>query len=398
MPARFLSSGRYKKVTPPSGSCQPEADDQAEFPGRLLFRPQQTFALNTQRCLINRGQFTIPSTYHSPNPLGSRQKSAFSQGRARLLHYLDSRSRWLAPVCAIGLVVPIISEGLAGSSSTVEWLVDLASHWQWLYLVGLIFACSVAVLHGRRRVLWLLVLPLFWLTSAKPEPDVGHVKIPSASVLTVATFNVHMGNHDTTTLVQWLDEEKPDVLVLHEVSPGYAKELDALNDYPFRHLVPRNDPFGMAVLSRYPIVQKQTVEDGGGLQHIDAQLDWNGQPIRLTAWHPMPPISQHDHTKRNRQLHALAQAAKASGKPAIVAGDLNATPWSNAFSKLDQSGLRRASGLSPTWPAVGRGWMGIPIDHVLVTPHWQVVKQGVGPNLGSDHLPVIVRIALRGNE
>lgn len=339
----------------------------------------------------------MPSRYRSPSPLSSRRKSAFPQGRARWFRYLDTRSRWLAPVCAFGLVVPILSEGLAGSSNTMEWLVDLVSHWQWLFLVGLVFACTITVFNDRHRALWLLALPLFWMTAAKPAPDDEYEKTPSANVLTVATFNVHMGNHDTTALARWLAEAKPDVLVLHEVSPDYAKGLDALNAYPFRHLVPRNDPFGIAVLSRLPMAQVQIVEDGDGLHHIETQLDWSGQPIRLTAWHPMPPISQYDHTKRNHQLQALAKAAKASGQPAIVAGDLNATPWSNAFSKLDQAGLRRASGLAPTWPAVGYGWMGIPIDHVLVTPQWSVVKQGVGPYLGSDHLPVIVQIALRKN-
>ncbi len=108
----------------------------------------------------------------------------------------------------------------------------------------------------------------------------------------------------------------------------------------------------------------------------------------------MPPLSRYDHSMRNRQLHTFAKAAKMAGLPAFVAGDLNATPWSNAFSKLDQAGLRRATGLTPTWPAIGRGWMGIPIDHVLVTPHWSVVERRVGPNIGSDHFPVMVRIAL----
>lgn len=311
-----------------------------------------------------------------------------------MFRYLDTRSRWLAPICAFGLVMPILSEGLVGSYNTMEWLVDLVSHWQWMFLVGLVFACTITVFNDRRRALWLLALPLFWMTAAKPAPDDEYEKIPSANVLTVVTFNVHMGNHDTTTLARWLAETKPDVLVLHEVSPEYAKGLDAITDYPFRYLVPRNDPFGMAVLSRFPLVQAQTVEDGDGLRHILTQLDWSGQPIRLTAWHPMPPISQYAHTKRNYQLQTLAKAARASGQPAIVAGDLNATPWSNAFSKLDQAGLRRATGLTPTWPAIGYGWIGIPIDHVLVTQQWSVVQREVGPNLGSDHLPVIVRIAL----
>ena len=318
--------------------------------------------------------------------------------QAHLHRFLDKRARWLAPICAFGLATPIISEGLVGFSGTSEWIIDLASHWQWLYLAGLVLACAIAGINDRRWVWWLLALPLFWLTASEPTPSMRHEKPPNASVLTVASANVHLGNHDTATLVRWLAEAKPDALVLQEVSPEYAKQLDILRDYPFRHLVPRNDPFGIVVLSRFPITHSQTVKDEDGIEHIDALIDWNGKQIRLTAWHSMPPISQYDHTKRNFQLKALAKEAKASGKPTIVAGDLNATPWSIAFSKLDQAGLRRASGLTPTWPAVGLGWMGIPIDHVLVTSQWSVVERDVGPNLGSDHLPVIVRITLRDDK
>lgn len=323
----------------------------------------------------------------------------FSSGfQARLHRYLDKRAQWLAPTCAFGLATPLISEGLVGFSGTLEWIVDLASHWQWLYLAGLVLACTIASFNDRRWALWLLALPLFWLTASNPTSDVGHEMVPNANVLTVASANVHVGNHDTAPLVRWLAVSKPDALVLQEVSPKYAKKLETLRDYPFRHLMPRNDPFGIAVLSRFPISQIHTVADEGGIQHIDALIDWNGKQIRLTAWHPMPPISQYDHTMRNRQLLALAKEAKASGLPTIVAGDLNATPWSIAFSKLDLAGLRRASGLTPTWPAIGRGWMGIPIDHVLVTSQWSVVEREVGPNLGSDHLPVFVRIALRDDK
>ncbi|MGK2953558.1 MAG: endonuclease/exonuclease/phosphatase family protein [Thiobacillus sp.] len=312
--------------------------------------------------------------------------------------YLDKRARWLVPVCAFGLVIPIISAALAGSAGTLVWLIDLASHWQWLYLAGLVLGCAIAVLKDRRWAFWLLAVPLPWLTASSPAPNAGNEKIPNAKVLAVASANVPLENHDTAALVRWLAAAKPDVLVLHEVSPGYAKGLGALDAYPFRHLMPRQDPFGMAVLSRFPLGEIQTVEDEDGIRHIDALLDWNGQPVRLTAFHPMPPISQHDHSVRNQKLQGLAKAAKASEHPAIVAGDLNATPWSNAFSKLNQAGLRRASGLAPTWPAVGRGWMGIPIDHVLVTQQWSVVEQQVGPKLGSDHLPVIVRIAISADE
>ena len=324
-----------------------------------------------------------------------KSEAAPHKAHGSLHRFLDKRARLLTLACVFGLATPLLSEGLDGFSNTLEWIIDLASHWQWLYLAGLVLACTIVVFTDRRWALWLLVLPLFWLTASDPTSGMEHEDFRNASVLSVASANVNLENRDAAPLVRWLAESKPDALVLQEVSPEYARELGALHDYPFRHLVLRNDPFGIAVLSRFPIVQVQTVEDDEGIEHIDALIDWNGKKIRLTAWHPMPPISQYDHTKRNLQLLALAKEAKASGQPAIVAGDLNATPWSIAFSNLDQAGLRRASGLTPTWPAVGRGWIGIPIDHVLVTSHWSVVEREVGPNLGSDHLPVIVRIALR---
>jgi endonuclease/exonuclease/phosphatase (EEP) superfamily protein YafD len=240
----------------------------------------------------------------------------------------------------------------------------------------------------------LLAVPLPWITASDQVPVVGPDQISGIKVLTVATANVHLGNRDTSPLIRWIAKDNPDVLVLHEVSPEYAKRLEALDGYPFRRFTPSTDPFGMAVLSRFPFTQTQVVVGEDGIRHIEAQLDWTGQAVKLTTWHPMPPISPRDHGMRNRQLRALAEAAKASGQPAIIAGDLNATPWSNAFSGLDRIGFRRATGLAPTWPVAGRGWLGIPIDHVLVTQHWSVVEGKVGPNIGSDHLPVIVRIGL----
>ena len=38
--------------------------------------------------------------------------------------------------------------------------------------------------------------------------------------------------------------------------------------------------------------------------------------------------------------------------------------------------------------------MGVPIDHLLVTCQWRVVAGRAGPNLGSDHLPVLATLAL----
>jgi hypothetical protein len=87
-----------------------------------------------------------------------------------------------------------------------------------------------------------------------------------------------------------------------------------------------------------------------------------------------------------------ARTAGGSRLPTVVAGDLNATPWSPAFNELDDLGLRRATGLAPTWPSALHGISGIPVDHVPASRHWRLVASGREPDLGSDHRPVIARL------
>ena len=88
----------------------------------------------------------------------------------------------------------------------------------------------------------------------------------------------------------------------------------------------------------------------------------------------------------------LGAYRRRSRLPTVVAGDLNATPWSPAFNELDDLGLRRATGLAPTWPSALHGISGIPIDHVPASRHWRLVASGRGPDPGSDHRPVIARL------
>ncbi len=313
--------------------------------------------------------------------------------RHRLLRYFTSRARWLAATSLAGLATPLLSGLLAGSFGTIAWLVDLVSHWQWLYLAVLVPACLVLIREDRRWGLALLAVPLPWMTASESAPHSAFK--PLIPVLTVASANVHFENSDAPPLARWLLEASPDVVVLHEVSPAYTEQLGVYRQYPFKHLAPANDPFGVAILSRFPLTNVESVTDESGIPHVKALLDWNGHLITLITWHPMPPFSPSDHHARNAHLGALAEAARHEGKPTILAGDLNATPWSNAFNGIGQMGLRRATDLLPTWPIAGLGWLGIPIDHVLVSAHWQVVEQSKGPDIGSDHLPVVAEFELR---
>ncbi len=297
----------------------------------------------------------------------------------------------MALLCLLGLLLPPLSHLLTDSAGALAWLIDLASHWQWLFLAGLVVFAGLASWRDKRWTVLLLALPLPWLTASARAPAGD----PQAPVFTLASANVNLHSRDTGALAAWLARVQPDAVVLLEVSPAYATGLRVLSDYPFQRIVAQDSPFGIALLSRYPLQHARVIEDAQGIAHIEAQLQWQGQSVEVVALHPMPPLSPHYHSARNAKLRAFASQAAASDRPMVLAGDLNATPWSSAFSGLAQLGLRRASGLAATWPAALHGWTGIPIDQVLVSRHWAVVASEVGPQLGSDHLPVLARLVLR---
>jgi endonuclease/exonuclease/phosphatase (EEP) superfamily protein YafD len=310
--------------------------------------------------------------------------------------WLLRRCRLLMLLSAFGLILPTWRPLLGDPGSTLEWLADLASHWQWLYLTGLWLGSGVTIHHDRRWAWLLLLTPLPWLSATAPAAQAESDARRDAH-LTIASANVSLNNQHPAALLRWLESTRPDLVVLLEVTPDYAAGLARLPAFPFRHLVPSSDAFGITLLSRHPLVQARTVSNGSDPAYIEARINWRGHPVDLIAWHPMPPISRQDAATRNRNLRRLAENAHHTGIPTVLAGDLNATPWSSAFSGLGGTGLARASGLSPTWPAAGLGLFGIPIDHVLVTPHWSVVSHSVGPDIGSDHLPILVQL-VKGND
>jgi endonuclease/exonuclease/phosphatase (EEP) superfamily protein YafD len=302
---------------------------------------------------------------------------------------------FLLPACLAGLLLPLVPTHLAAyPAGTKVWLIDLASHWQWLFLLGLVYSCMIAMRKSIRWGVVLLALPLPWLTASQPAPFAGMGAPSPNKILSIATANVHLDNGSAKALGQWIDRTSPDLVVLNEVSPAYALELERIEGYPYRYLLPSDDPFGIGLLSRFPLSGIRTIPSENGSRHVEAQIIWGTTSVALTAIHPMSPISPQEHNNRNLQLAAVAAAAKSAGQPSIIVGDLNTTPWSSAFSGIEDTGVRRATGLSPTWPSIGQGWLGIPIDHVLVTPHWSVLEQQLGPNIGSDHLPVLVKIGL----
>jgi endonuclease/exonuclease/phosphatase (EEP) superfamily protein YafD len=295
---------------------------------------------------------------------------------------------WLSLAC---LALPLTVPAWRGLPPVAAWLLDLATHWQWLFAVVLLLALLSLALRSRRRwLVLLLVLPAPWLTAVPAAPS------GEGDSVTLASINVGYRNADPQLLADWLRETRADVVVLLEASPGFSDRLVALGGYGARVEAAGSGLFNIAVVSRFALRDTRVVRDDNGIPRLETRVGPPDRAFALAAVHPMPPLTPVYHAASVQQLEDAAAALARSPLPAVLAGDFNATPWSLAPRNLAKHGLRRASGLQPTWPAIFGGWFGIPIDQVMVSDGWQVVERAVGHDIGSDHLPVMVRLRYVG--
>jgi endonuclease/exonuclease/phosphatase (EEP) superfamily protein YafD len=239
----------------------------------------------------------------------------------------------------------------------------------------------------------LVVFAPVWDETGPPETG--------ALELTVLVLNLDARNDDHEAVAELIRERRPDVFGAVELTTVWERELDeVLEPYGYRHLEAREALWGVGIYSRRPLSDPTTLFPGGADYPLAvATVEGRSRPIRLALLHPRAPATPSEADRHASLLRAAGEAVRAGGGSGIVMGDLNTTPWSARYRELlEDAGLedtREGRGLQTTWPSFLPTILRIPIDHVLVTPDLAAAEREVGPEVGSDHLPVWAELALR---
>lgn len=303
---------------------------------------------------------------------------------------------------------------------------DATSHFPVQYSVGLLAIAAVqakirrwkrtAIFASAALVNLTQFLPLFFggptAAQKSAEPD-----------LTLMTINVQTRNREHELVRQEILRADPDAFVLSEVNLRWLNEIAPLETiYPHTIKQPREDNFGIAFFSKHPLIEPRVEFFGWGeIPSTVATLDTGEGAVTVIGAHPVPPSSRPSAIERNNQLAAMGDFAAKQGRPVVLIGDLNATPWNRFYKRMKRSsGLTDSSagfGLQPTWPAawlpkiqqklrLGDGapagfpptdnfLFRIPIDHCLHSGSLVTTDRIVGNHVGSDHLPLIVKLRFR---
>jgi endonuclease/exonuclease/phosphatase (EEP) superfamily protein YafD len=212
--------------------------------------------------------------------------------------------------------------------------------------------------------------------------------------------NVWEKNSDYGRLIDFVRKSSPDILVLEEICQRWDEPLAALkSELPFWSSLAEDGHFGVAIFSRFPLDELRIELFHDRVPVIVARITIDQTPITIYGVHLAGPMSAAGTTRQTQELSELANILMNVSTDQIVLGDFNSTSWAPAFSSfVSQTRLRDTRlgfGIQPSWPSFLPEALRISIDHCLVSAHLHVIRRQLGPDVGSDHLPIIVDLETR---
>lgn len=221
----------------------------------------------------------------------------------------------------------------------------------------------------------------------------------SASV-SVLVANVLVSNRSSGPLLSLIREKDPDVVFTVETDEWWEQELRLLEaTHPFTVKRPRDDTYGMALYSRFPLHDAQVkyiCEYYIPSIHAWVELPC-GVRVRLYGLHPAPPYPKYaeETTDRDAELFLVGKQVRRMDSPTIVMGDLNDVAWSYTTTLFQKtSGLldpRKGRGAYNTFHA-SIPFLRCPVDHVFVSSDFLLIKLERLRGIGSDHFPILARL------
>ncbi len=287
-----------------------------------------------------------------------------------------------------------------GFLGRLNWFFDVFSHFRMYYVIYFLVLGLVALAMKKKweSIVSLSLTILLSLSIVKFYLPV-ETRLEKEG-LKIVSINLLSSNQDYDKVISFLEEGDFDVVFVQELSPLWTRKLQVLEtEYPSIKMYPRNDNFGIGVMSKLAFLKiKNRSFSDVGIPSILITVLFNDHEINLLNTHPLPPVGSRYFEIRNQQFRNLNDFVENFEEDIILIGDLNSTNFSPNFNLLLESGKlidsRKGFGVLSTWHAQW-SFISVTLDHVLVTNGIEILDRGVGNDIGSDHLPITVEIDLK---
>jgi vancomycin resistance protein VanJ len=252
-------------------------------------------------------------------------------------------------------------------------------------------------------------------------PPVVRGASAGADGFTVLTFNAggNAGGGRPAPLLRAVQVVAADLVALQEVPPDTRPIVRAELAARYPYMATHADAPDLLVLSRFPLGAGEALPlRQGAFDGFQVRIDIAGRPVQLVNLHLarpgyrlrwrgglVPTVRAFDPRQRDAQVAELVGYLGTLAQPRLVVGDFNASEWSHTHAllarELHDSFAAAGWGFGHTYPShvVWGSWeASVPllrIDYVFHSGELVALHAAVGPDGGSDHLPVAARLAFR---
>jgi endonuclease/exonuclease/phosphatase (EEP) superfamily protein YafD len=225
------------------------------------------------------------------------------------------------------------------------------------------------------------------LAPASPPLEQRDVRIVWANLL---------GERDAfERVVRLAEAQHADLIVVAEFPTSMSAEAPRVAAGPYVHQPEPMQGVNVRMFSRLPLMDAEAIHapQHPNRQGLAVTLETASGPLRVLGVHPAVPLVPHAQRGRDETIVRAASLLKSQGA-GVLMGDFNTVPWSPAIrAALADGALTRAQiGGASTW-ASPLPVLGLPIDHAFAANGAHIAAR-VGPGVGSDHLPLIIDVAL----
>lgn len=295
------------------------------------------------------------------------------------------------------LIVLVTAPLILGLSGRKNWVFDVFSHFRVYYFIAFLIIGIIALTLKKWREMGVsfvlsVVLLLTFVDLFIPEKEVH-----SSEGLKIASINLLSLNTSYQDVIEFIRSNDFDIVFFQELNSRWKNELEEIGEgFVIQQMISREDNFGIGVFSKVEntAIQKTNFSTVN-IPSLVLSIPFEGKELMVINTHPLPPVGESYFEARNEQFKILDRVISRLDNDVILIGDFNSTRFSPNFKLLLESGKLRDSrkgfGLLPTWHAQFP-LISVTLDHALVTDGIEVLEREIGTNIGSDHLPVIIKV------
>ncbi|QGZ93412.1 endonuclease/exonuclease/phosphatase family protein [Terricaulis silvestris] len=314
----------------------------------------------------------------------------FALGTARLVVGVAAL---VSAAAGIAIVVEHASPGLETFANFAPFAFVIA-------LLSIALALSVRASRAIVAAAFIGVLAPAWLVVpelvAALHVDSRHAA--DAPQLKLLTANVWSINDNPAAFEALIRRERPDIIVVQEAWGRWKALLERLApEYQIHAGCQYDSDCNVVILSKLtPVDTIAPWTAGMAAVRLELPPRFGAGSIEVMGVH----LSRSTTVEMERaQLAEVTAIAGSFGSRAVIAGDFNAAPWSRALRDLDEViPLERRTRALFSWPTSTRSFTRLrlraplpvaPIDHIYAGRQWRLIEICLGPNIGSDHYPIV---------